>query len=482
MTSFTFWLLITGWATKNLVRGSVIIRSFASKLLSFMFCGVPGLKRALGSIAVVVFAAVFFISCGGGYGSSSGKTTASGFGFRAFVSNPLQPFRGSAFPVLNIVDAAKDSYTGLPVSLSGTLTFPGLMALSPNLKDTLVYSSTGNQIAVVDNASEALAQSSGNALAAIPLLGPTESMSIWIDSATAFVAVPGAGVPGQSAGAVEVLGFLSGSTSPEAVIPIASAHYLVQSHNGNSILVFSDNAQCGGSQCITMISPTQIGTAADPRTAIASPSFDHPVWGVFSNDDSTAYIFNCGPECGGTTASISILDLTQIPPAVTSAPILVPAATHGLLIGSTLYVAGTPSGTAAVACPSGVPDTACGELTTIDTGSLTASAPVTISEGYHDRMAMGANGQLFIGASGSRGICSSCLSIFNTTNSKVAFPTDTGVVTGIEPITDRSVVYVCQNGALKVYDTSTDQLESVQIPIVGQAIDVKLVDPPGNFN
>jgi hypothetical protein len=121
-------------------------------------------------------------------------------------------------------------------------------------------------------------------------------------------------------------------------------------------------------------------------------------------------------------------------------------------------------------------------LTAIDTVSLTASAPVTISQGYHDRMAMGANGQLFIGSSGSRGICSNCLSIFNTTNSKAAFPTDTGPVTAIEPITDRSVVYVCQNGALKVYDTSTDQLQSLQIPIVGQAIDVKLVDPPGNFN
>jgi hypothetical protein len=447
-----------------------------------MLCGVPGLKKAFSSIAVLVFAAVSFVSCGGGYGSSSGKTTASGFGFRAFVSNPLQPFQGTAFPVLNIVDAAKDSYTGLPVSLSGTLTFPGLMALSPNLKNTLVYSTTGNNIAVVNNASEALAQSNGNALPAIPLLGSTESMSIWIDSATAFIAVPSAPVSGQSTGAVEVLGYLSGSTSPEAVIPIAGAHYLAQSHNGNSILVFSDNAQCGASQCITMISPTQIGTSTDPRTAIASASFDHPVWGVFSNDDTTAYIFNCGPECGGTTASISILDLTQNPPAVTAAPILVPAATRGLLIGSTLYVAGTPSGTAAVACPAGVLDTTCGELTAIDTVSLTASAPVTISQGYHDRMAMGANGQLFIGSSGSRGICSNCLSIFNTTTSKTAFPTDTGPVTAIEPITDRSVVYVCQNGALKVYDTSTDQLQSLQIPIVGQAIDVKLVDPPGNFN
>jgi hypothetical protein len=438
-----------------------------------MLCGVPGLKRALSSIAALVFAAVSFVSCGG-YGSAY-KTTASGFGFRAFVSNPLQPVRGAAFPVLNIVDAAKDSYTGLPVSLVGTSAFPGLMALSPNLKNTLVFSSTGNTISVVDNAGETLAQSSGSPLPAITLLGPTESMSIWIDSATAFIAVPGAVVAGQSPGAVELLGFLSGSTSAEVVIPVASAHYLVQSHGGDSILVFSDNSQCGSSQCITLISPSFIGSSTDPRTAIASNSFDHPVWGVFSNDDSTAYIFNCGPECGGTTASISILDFTQSPPAVTST-IPVPAATYGLLNGTTLYVAGTPSG---IACPSGVLDTTCGGLTTIDTGSLMVTAPVTISAGYHNRMAIGANGQLFIGG---RGTCSNCLSIFDTASSKVVFATDNGDVTSIEPITDRHVVYVCQNGQLRVYDTTTDQLQALQIAIVGQAIDVKLVDPPGNFN
>jgi len=446
-----------------------------------MLFGVPGLKRVLGGIAVLILAGVSFVSCGG---SSSNNTSKSGFGFRAFVSNPLQPASGSAFAVFNIVDAAKDSNTGLFVNLSGTSTFPGMMVLTPNLKDTLVFSSTGNTVAVVDNASEGVGQSSGGPLPAMPLLGPTESMLVWIDSSTAFVAVPSATVAGHPTGAVEVLGFLSGSTSPEAVIPIASAHYLVQSHNGNRILVFSDNPQnsqdsppeCPTAQCITMISPSLLGS--EPRTAISSSTFDHPVWGVFSSDDSKAYIFNCGPECGGTTASISVLDFTQNPPAVTSS-IEVPAATFGLLSGTTLYVAGTPSG---IPCPSGVIDTTCGLLTSVDTGSLTVAGSFTITEGYHDHMVMGANGQLFMGASGTRSICSSCLTIFNTTNSNVVFPPDNGYVTGIEPITDRNVAYVCQNGRLRIYDTTTDALQATQADIVGQAIDVKLVDPPGNFN
>ena len=436
------------------------------------------MKRAFSSLAVLILAGVSLVSCGG---YAAPKGTNSGFGFRAFVSNPLQPTSGGNFAVLNVVDAAKDSNTGLMVNMSGASTFPGLMAVSSNLRNTLVFSSTGNTITVVDNASEAIAQSGTTPIPAIPLLGPTESMLVWIDNATAYVAVPGALVNGHPPGAVELFNFLSGSTSPAAIIPVKGARHLVQSHNGNRILVFSDNPQnpddappeCPTAQCITMISPSLLNS--EPRSSIASPSFDHPVWGIFSSDDSKAYILNCGPECGGTTASVSVLDFTQTPPAVT-ATIDVPAATFGILAGNALYVAGTPSG---IACPSGTADTACGQLTAIDTVSLAATAPVTITGGYHDHVVMGANGQLFIGASS---VCTSCLSIFDTHTSEVVIPSATGAVTAIEPITQRPVVYVCQNGRMRVYDTTTDQLQSLQIVVVGQAIDVKLVDPPGNFN
>jgi hypothetical protein len=443
------------------------------------------LKRALTSLVVTILAAVM-VSCSG-YGSSSAQNpngqSTSGFGYRAFVSNPLQPTAGGNVPVLNIVDAAKDSFTGFSAQLTGTSTFPGLLALTANLKDTLVFSSTGNTLAVVDNASEAIAQNGTTPLPAIPLLGPTESMAIGIDDATVFVAVPGAAMTGRSTGAVEVFSFLNGSTLPEAVIPVASARYLVESHDGNRLLVFSDNPEnpsdappeCPTPQCITLISPSHLGSSTDPRTAISSSSFDHPVWGVFSSDDSLAYVFNCGPQCGGATASISVLDFSQTPPAVTST-IPVAAATRGTLSGTTLYVAGTPPG---VACPSGAPATTCGELTLVDTGSRTATASFPIDAGYHDRVVMGANGQLFVGASS---MCDNCLSIFNTATAKVVLPADAGFVTGIEPITDRGVVYVCSGGQLRVYDTTTDQLQARQIVIVGQAIDVKLVDPPGNFN
>ena len=69
-----------------------------------------------------------------------------------------------------------------------------------------------------------------------------------------------------------------------------------------------------------------------------------------------------------------------------------------------------------------------------------------------------------------------CLSIFNTINPAVEIPPDNGDVTGLQSIKGRNVVYVVENGELRIYDTTTNQLGPTQIDISGQAIDVKLVD------
>jgi len=103
---------------------------------------------------------------------------------------------------------------------------------------------------------------------------------------------------------------------------------------------------------------------------------------------------------------------------------------------------------------------------------------VAITDGYHDHIQMGSNGQLFVG---SRSCTSAgCLSIFNTVSSQVTQPSTGGDVTGIEPIPIRNVVYVCQGGLLRVYNTTTDALQNIptvgQPNVLGQAIDVKAVD------
>jgi len=339
---------------------------------------------------------------------------------------------------------------------------PGLMALSPSKRLTLAFSGSDNSITAINNSTE-------SSIGSATLRGPTESMAVSVDGSTAYAAVSSAPVVGQSPGALEVINLNGGSTTH---IPVTSARYLVQSHNGNRILVFSDN-----SDTVTVIAPSFIGTSMDPRTFVCC--FDRPVWGVFSSDDTTAYIMNSGPERGGQVASVQILDLTQNPPVAGSA-VPVPAASIGLLNGSTLYVAGTPPN---MSCDSRTAATSCGVLSVVDVGSMSVTNPnpVLITDGYHSRMEMGSGGQLFIGARTCTNINTSsevrgCLSIFNTSTSNVVIPPDNGDVTGLQAIANRNVVYVVQGGELRIYDTTTDKLQSTQIDISGQAIDVKEVD------
>jgi hypothetical protein len=355
------------------------------------------------------------------------------------------------------------------------------MVLFPNKRFTLVYSSSNNSIALVNNKTQSLSQNSSGNTTSITLPGFTESVVIAPDSVTGFAAVPTATVApgtGQAPGLVEVLNLTS--TVITAGIPVPGAHYLAQTHNGNRILVLGSRADT-----VTMIAPSSVGTSTDPRTDVQSPLFDHPVWAIFSSDDSTAYILNCGPECGGITASVTLLDVNT---GLVGPTIPVDAATFGLLSGNTLYVAGTKPG-ANTCSGSSAPTlaTTCGEVSVVDLASMTVSATATITDGYHNRMEMGSNNQLFIGArtctninvagsGNSPGEVRGCLSIFDAAKSTVVIPPNIGDVTGTQAIGRRNVVYVVQNGNLGIYDTTTDKLQTTQVDIVGQAVDVKQVD------
>jgi hypothetical protein len=350
------------------------------------------------------------------------------------------------------------------------------MVLFPNKRFTLVFSASNNTITVVNNTALTVAQN-GSSTASITLPGISESIVVSPDNVTGFAAVPNASVTGQSPGVVAALDLSTDVIS--AAIPVPGARYLVQSHNGNRVLVFG-----GRPDTITVLSPSSIGSSADPRADIQSPLFDHPVWGVFSSDDSTAYILNCGPECGGTTASITLLDVNSNLPGPT---IPVDAGTVGLLSGNTIYVAGTKPGNTCTGSAAPTLATTCGEASVVDLASMTVTGTATITDGYHTRMELGANNQLFIGArtctnvkvpanGGNPGEVRGCLSIVGTGKLNVVIPPAVGDVTGIQPITRRNVVYVAQNGDLDIYDTTTDQLQATQVSIIGQATDIKQID------
>jgi hypothetical protein len=472
-----------------------------------MLFGVSGLKRTFVGISASILMIAGLLSCG----SSSKTGSASGLTFRAFVSNPVYPnSTGGGSPVVEIMDASLDLLSPSVINLSSltnTVKSAGLMAESPKKDYTLVVSPPDNKIAIIKNSTEAFSN-------ALTLPGTTNSLFVWTDDITAFVAIPNAPVPGEPAGAVVRIDIPSATIT--ATIPVPSVHYIVPSPNGSQILAFSDNTST-----VSMIIPSLIGTGTEttPQTCssvqvavcMIPGTFDMPVAGVFNPSGTTAYIMNCGPECGGTgigacltftsCTSIGVLDMTQNPPALNPTSIPVPAATYGLLQGNTLYVAGTPVNPADSSCSSVTPATAattCGRLTVVDVSSPTpSSSSLAIADGYHDRMEIASNAQLFIGSSNctninvSGGEVRGCLTIVNASSptiaaSDVIAPPDNGDVTGITPIPNRNVVYVCQGGRLRIYLTTTDQLEQTatlpnsngELPpnIIGQAIDVKMAD------
>jgi hypothetical protein len=444
---------------------------------------VQGLTRALIAAAILASASLAIISCGGGSSSSSAQQqhTLSGFAFRVFVSNPLFPTATGNQPVINIVDATRDVLSTSFISLLTSSPQAGLMALSPNLKYTMVFSPSGNIVGLIDNTTEAVATNGTVSVSPITLPGYTESMLFGNDNATGYAAIPTAPVIGQPPGAVVAMSLLNGTVT--ATIPVSGAHFIVISPDGNRILVFGNSPNS-----VTVIATALVGSNEDPRSTVCC--FDHPVWGVFSSDSRTAYIFDCGPEpeCGGKTAGITLLTVGSSTAGSTTP---VSAATYGMLSGSTLYVAGTPPNTP---CGSGTAAKTCGTLNIINTSSMTVtnSTPIIITDGYHDRMQISQDGQLFIGAHSCSNVNSGvevrgCLSIFNTNNSSVVIPPQIGDVTAIQPIAGRQVVYVIQNASLSIYDTVTDKLQfepgnglnnNGQVDIVGQLADMKLVDPP----
>ena len=432
-----------------------------------------------------------------GYGGTT--TNVKPTDRRAFISNPVFPnFTGTGSPAVAVLDASVDELSGAVITLqtllSGSLQGAGMMEVSPKRDHTLVFSPPDNKLGIVSNSGDAL-----DSVVSLP--GWSESFA-WTDNSTAFVASPSAPANGQAAG--EVLRLDIPSAAITATIPVPSAHYLAPSPDGSKILVFSDN-----SNSLTLITPSLIASATSnsmtpcgpSQVALCSlPGFDRPVSAIFDNSGLTAYVLNCGAQCGGTgvgpcagftlCTSISVLDLSQSPPKIANT-IAVPAATTGLLQGSTLYVAGTPALAADNNCSSVSPATAatiCGRLTAINLQTLTTTS-IAITDGYHTRMAMSVNNQLFVGSRNCSNIqvtggeLRGCLTIVNLSSgslaaSGVVVPPDNGDVTGVQAVPNRDVVYVCQGGKFRVYDTTTNKIQINQFPpdVAGQAMDVKMAD------
>lgn len=390
----------------------------------------------------ITFLALSIAGCG--YKAPSSTATAtSGIKKRALLSNQQT---GSVL----IVDATKDT-----VSNAGFTVF-GATRMATNGGTSAVLSSSQTNVGLFDDTKEQ---------AGVQPIFPNlaQDVAVSSDGKSIFAAVRNSGF----------VAFASVTDGTFSIVNVPSVSRLVLSPNATKLLAFSDDPQnqAGANANAFVV----IDIASKTATVIAGGAGDQPFTGVFNNSETKAFILNCGKGCGGTaTPSVVQVDFSSATP-VFGTKLNVSSATIGLLNSSTLFVAGTD------------PTTLKGMLTAINTGSMSISSTVTITDGLHTTMKMASNNRLYVGASActtsagtTAGTTTGCLSIVNTGSNAVtipAFARSAFDVTGIQPISNRNVVYVCEGGEFDIFDTTTDALTPTQIDIVGKAFDVIQIDP-----
>ena len=236
--------------------------------------------------------------------------------------------------------------------------------------------------------------------------------------------------------------------------------------------------------------------------------FDRPVKALFSGDGSTAYILNCGPECGGSLSSISIVPLApmiflegqqsgllpcNLPangpcPNTNASPMVnipIPGgASNALIDSTTMYVVGQ--------APQEIQGQTLfgGNLTVVNLSNNTAGSPVAISDGQPGattRMLEADDNTLWIGMTGCTiGVRYAtnpaggygCLTMYNTSTHKVALIEPyIGDATGIAAVTGLHKIYTAEGGQVYIYSTvDGSSINNEYVTVTGTAYDVAYMD------
>jgi DNA-binding beta-propeller fold protein YncE len=110
------------------------------------------------------------------------------------------------------------------------------------------------------------------------------------DSKTIYVPIPNVNTGNAKPGGVHVISTANGTIT--GTLPIPGARYVSISPDGKTLLVFASNSD-------TMY---MVNLTASTLSGVAITGFAAPVNAFFSTDSTTAYVLNCGPECGSTAA------------------------------------------------------------------------------------------------------------------------------------------------------------------------------------
>ena len=228
--------------------------------------------------------------------------------------------------------------------------------------------------------------------------------------------------------------------------------------------------------------------------------FDLPVKAVFSADGGTAYVLNCGPECGGTSSSVTPLPVAPLiyligqqsgslptHSALASSTISIPGgASNALVNSSTLYVVGQKQMTDGYW---GGYLTVVNLLTnTVVPSTGSAPNPASISDGTPgamSRMLQADDNTLWIGmtqcTNGERAnnhLPYGCLTMYNTSTGKVTLLEPyIGDATGIAAVTGLHKIYTAEGGQVYIYSTvDGTAIDNQYVTVTGTAYDVAYMD------
>jgi hypothetical protein len=243
--------------------------------------------------------------------------------------------------------------------------------------------------------------------------------------------------------------------------------------------------------------------------------FDRPVKAVWSADGSTAYVLNCGPECGGVASSYSVLPVAPLIFTLgknsgllpcNSAPcansntsaittVAIPGgASNALIDTTTMYVVGQcPELVSSFGTCQSAPTSQSywgGNLTVVNLTGNTASSQVAISDGQPglvSRMIEADDNTLWIGMSectnGIRYATNSvtgygCLTMYNTsTQSVTLLEPYLGDATGIAAVTGLHKIYTAIGGQVYIYSTTDgSSIDNQYVTVTGTAYDVAYMD------
>jgi hypothetical protein len=448
------------------------------------------------------------------------------------VQNPGILAKGS----LEIVDAYYDersAYNGTPGSFS-LAGFGGAIPITiqnmPEEQSGAIYGSGDGSLTLADYQGEKTSGSVGG------LAGPSSSIFITRDKSFVFAASQAAHfftVVNQGLGqgiTLSLPGVYRVSVNPKGSVAMGFvqnsnyAYYPRQLSGGESVnysggpstwpkAAVDCEPQNVPSWCLfQMQSPDHVDATGNYYGAPLV--FDRPVKALFSSDGSTAYILNCGPECGGTTASISVVPIAPLiflqgqhsgilpcnlpangpcPDSSAKPMVNIPipgGASNALLDSSTMYVIGQQ--------PQVIQGQTlfAGNLTVVNLSNNTAASPTPISDGQPgamSRMIEADDSTLWIAMTGcttgvryatNPGSGYGCLTMYNTSTNKVTLLEPyIGDATGIADVEGLHKIYAAEGGQVYIYSTVNGaSIDNQYVTVTGTAYDVAYMDAASDTN